>query len=101
MKYYDIETLTVEDLIELLKNGNDEHNNQLRVTKEGKVYLSEDIVGNEATYELAFRYETFASGNGYVGQDVNDWFINDLYNSLKENWVHFKQGKWRTYIDSF
>ena len=103
MKYYDISTLTVEDVKEMLTNGSDKHNNQVRVTKDGKVFLSQDIVGNDETDGLAFRYETFAFQNGYVGSGIekDKEFIAALYRSLKENWEQYKEGNSKTYIDVF
>ncbi len=44
IKAYDIRTITLEQFRMLIACGNDRHNNQIRVTKSGMVYLSEDIV---------------------------------------------------------
>ena len=44
IKAYDIRTITLEQFRMLIACGNDRHNNQIRVTKGGMVYLSEDIV---------------------------------------------------------
>ena len=67
IKAYDIRTITLEQFRMLIACGNDSHNNQIRVTKGGKVYLSEDIVGSEQLDDVALSFETFIAYNGYVG----------------------------------
>ena len=37
---YNIQTLTRDELVELIKNGDDNYDNQIRVTEDGYVYLS-------------------------------------------------------------
>jgi hypothetical protein len=67
IKAYDIRTITLEQFRMLIACGNDRHNNQIRVTKSGMVYLSEDIVGSEQLDDVALCFETFSAHNGYVG----------------------------------
>ena len=43
---YNIETLTIKELIELIKSGDDSKDNQIRVTKAGFICISQ-IVGAE------------------------------------------------------
>ena len=38
----------MDQIRELIANGDDTHHNQIRVDKSGYVYLSQDIVGSEA-----------------------------------------------------
>lgn len=97
-KRYNILTITISDLKELIANGDDRHDNQIRVTKDGQVFLSQDIVGADNIENIAFRFESFDAGNDYVGQQASedDEFINGLYNALKQNW---NDNCPRTYID--
>ena len=67
IKTYNIRTITLEQFRMLIACGNDSHNNQIRVTKRGMVYLSEDIVGSEQLDDVALSFETFSAHNGYVG----------------------------------
>ena len=67
IKAYNIRTITLEQFRMLIACGNDRHNNQIRVTKSGMVYLSEDIVGSEQLDDVALCFETFSAYNGYVG----------------------------------
>ena len=67
IKAYDIRTITLGQFRLLIACGNDSRNNQIRVTKSGMVYLSEDIVGAERLDDVAFSFETFLAHNGYVG----------------------------------
>ena len=58
MEQYDIRTITLEQFRHLIAHGDDKHDNQIRVTKSGMVYLS-DIVGADQLDNIAFRFETF------------------------------------------
>ena len=51
-------------------------------------------MGAEDIEELKFRFETFDSGNGYVGEDAaNDSkYIDVLYRALKMAWNGNKTG---------
>ena len=100
IKAYDIRTITLEQFRILIACGNDSHNNQIRVTKSGKVYLSEDIVGSEQLDDVALSFETFSAHNGYVvvkAAEDNSHVI-PLYYALIGNWT---SGCSHAYIDSF
>ena len=77
VKAYDIRTITLGQFRMLIACGNDSRNNQIRVTKSGIVYLSEDIVGAE---------------------QLDDRHVIPLYYALKRNWT---EGCNHAYIDSF
>ncbi len=100
VKAYDIRTVTLEQFRLLIACGHDSRNNQIRVTKSGMVYLSEDIVGAEQLDDVALCFETFSAHNGYVGVKAaeDDRHIISLYHALKENWAG---GCRHAYIDSF
>ncbi len=100
IKAYNIRTITLEQFRMLIACGNDRHNNQIRVTKSGMVYLSEDIVGSEQLDDVALCFETFSAHNGYVGVKAaeDNSHVIPLYYALIGNWV---DGCRHTYIDSF
>lgn len=100
IKAYDIRTITLEQFRMLIACGNDRHNNQIRVTKGGMVYLSEDIVGSEQLDDVALCFETFSAHNGYVGVKAaeDNSHVIPLYYALTGNW---RKGCSHTYIDSF
>lgn len=99
MKKYNINTLSIENVRELIKNGDDSHNNQIRVTKTGEIFLSQDIVGAVDIDNLAFRFESFDARNGYVGLEASqdDEYIHRIYNTLKKYW----KTPTETYIDNW
>lgn len=100
VKAYDIRTITLEQFRMLIACGNDSHNNQIRVTKSGMVYLSEDIVGSEQLDDVALSFETFSAHNGYVGVKAaeDNSHVITLYHALIKNWA---SGCSYTYIDNF
>lgn len=100
IKAYDIRTITLEQFRMLIACGNDSHNNQIRVAKSGKVYLSEDIVGSEQLDDVALSFETFSAHNGYVGVKAaeDNSHVIPLYHALIGNWT---DGCSHAYIDKF
>lgn len=100
VKAYDIRTITFEQFRMLIACGNDSYNNQIRVTKSGMVYLSEDIVGSEQLDGVALSFETFSAHNGYVGVKAaeDNSHVIPLYHALIKNWT---SGCSYTYIDNF
>lgn len=100
IKAYDIRTITLEQFRMLIACGNDRHNNQIRVTKSGMVYLSEDIVGSEQLEDVALSFETFSAHNGYVGVKAaeDNSHVIPLYYALISNWV---DGCRHKYIDNY
>lgn len=99
MIQYDISTMTLNDLKKLIASGDDTHDNQLRVTKNGKVFLSQTVAAESLT-RIAFRFETFDAGNNYVGKSAanDDNFIQSLYKVLISNWNNPSR---KTYIDNW
>lgn len=87
---------TTEDVANLLASKDDSQHRQVRVTKAGMAYLS-DEVGNQNIGNLAFRLETFVAGSGYVGDREDTKFAQIIERVLKKNWPHPSS----TYIDDF
>lgn len=87
-----------QDIADLLASGDDSTHTQLRVSQDGKAYLSKDI-GNDNLNGVALRFETWLAGNGYVGTDAsNDTeFVTRIFNALQNNWPNPKSD----FIDFF
>lgn len=79
--------LTIESVQKLIASKDDSEHRQIRVTKNGIVYIS-DIIGNQQTEDLLFRLETYQAGNDYLGlkasKDLN--WVRQVYHQLKNNW---------------
>ena len=95
---YNMKTLTRDELVELIRNGNDNHHNQIRVREDGTIFLS-SIVGAESIEGLRFRFETCDAGNGYVGVEAakDKEYIDALYKGLLKAWNNGRRG----YIDDW
>ncbi|MCW5824903.1 MAG: hypothetical protein KIT34_19050 [Cyanobacteria bacterium TGS_CYA1] len=90
------QAFTIEDVAKLLASKDDSQLRQLRVTKNGSAYIS-DEVGSENIDALAFRFEIWGVGNSYCGLEASQdasW-VRKVYNDLKENWPNPKS----TFID--
>lgn len=87
-KKYDMTTFTIEDMKELIYNGDDSHNNQIRVTNDGYIFLSEDKFGNEALENIRFYGHTFVRNNDYVGPNAAESVrhITYLYTIFTNAW---------------
>lgn len=82
---------TIENIAILIRSKDDSVHRQLRITKDGIAFLS-DEVGNTNTTGLACRFETWCAGNGYCGEDASKdlkW-IKIVYNDLKNNFPNPK-----------
>ncbi|WP_061534856.1 hypothetical protein [Collimonas arenae] len=90
--------LTKANIAALVATGDDSVHTQIRVSKVGKLYVSE-TVGSKEIDDLLFRLETNTAGNGYVGPDAakNTARIDRLYKVIKANWPVPSS----TYIDDF
>jgi hypothetical protein len=92
----DPSSFTLAAVRALIASKDDSRNRQLRVTKRGIAYLS-DEVGNRNIDDLAFRFETWNAGNGYCGAKAasDAKWVKEVFDDLKENWPNPKS----TYID--
>lgn len=96
---YNINTLTISEMKDLIASGDDTFNNQLRVTKAGEIYLSQGTVGAEDIDDLQFRFETIDAGGDWIGPNAaNDTkWINRLFTAATTHWKMKTTG----YIDSY
>lgn len=96
---------TIEDLINMIAQINDfESDHIIWVDNEGNVRITslpDNLTSSGWTIQnrktIKFRFETFTSGNGYLGKNAvqNTAWLNRLYNALINNWSKGIQG----YID--
>lgn len=92
------EPYTTQDVADLLSSKDDSQHRQLRVTKEGVAFLSDQYGSNDID-DLSFRLETWVAGNGYVGEAAakDAAFVRRIEQALRDNWPN-PNG---TYIDFF
>lgn len=94
----DPQEFTLENVRRLIASEDDSADRQIRVTQDGRAYLS-DVVGNKETDGLAFRLESLMQGNGYTGAAAaaDDQWVRRIYNVLRANWPTPRS----RYIDTF
>ena len=94
---YNVDSLTIDQLKELIRSGDDSHHNQIRINDKREIYLS-PVVGAQCLDGIIGRFETFDAGNRYVGPRAanDDEFINRIYIAIQK-WKEHP----RTYIDVF
>ena len=88
--------LTLENVKKLIASKDDSKNRQIRISKTGEVYIS-DEVGNVNIDNVLVRFETLMQGNGYLGIEASndETYVERIFNDLKENWPNPKS----SYID--
>nr|WP_259549244.1 hypothetical protein [Heyndrickxia oleronia] len=74
-----------EQLKEVLLNGDDRINNSLIVNNDGFLKLVPFSQVRNISY--AVRFETFDSGNGYVGKGASLYNLDEIYLSLLDAWA--------------
>lgn len=97
MLSYSMQTLTLKEFQKLIASADDSCDNQIRITKDGRIYISEEVVGAEDIEHLHSRYETYEAGNDYVGPNAaqDEAYVKRLYDEIKRNWDSGRKG----YID--
>ncbi len=98
-EYFIYEDFTKERFRELISNADDRIPNQLRVNKNGLIYISHEAVGSQDTLLVQFRYETYGAYNQYVGPKAasRKKYIDDEYEELLLAWKY--KHKVDDYID--
>lgn len=88
-----------ENLIEVIKNGDDSHNNVLVLNLDASFELINgdgiDDVKNVKGNNYIVRYETFNAGKDYVGKSASNdnKFIDRIYNKSLEYWNKYTETK--------
>lgn len=82
---YNVQTLTIEELANLIAQGDNFKDSQIRIKKDGTIFLSY-VVGMAQLDEIAGRFETFRANNDYVGAKAakNENYIKSLFLTIKE-----------------
>jgi hypothetical protein len=100
---FNAETITAAEIAELLKAGDEELPGSLRVNRKGKVFLSQDEVGSAGLDDIAFYFETFSAGLGFMGPEAETGDLEErLMVSIRENWALYQKFNHPAhYIDVF
>jgi hypothetical protein len=91
MNQYNVYSLTEDQLRELIRFGDDSKKNQIRIKRDGTIFLS-NIVGADNLGDIIGRFETFQPGNNYVGSKAasDDRYIKRLFLTIK-HWIDYPQ----------
>jgi len=89
---------TLENISKLIASKDDSKHRQLRVTKAGKAYISDDV-GCDNLQDITFRFEIFCKGNDYFGERASKdtKLVTRIFDALKKNWPNPKY----SFIDRF
>jgi hypothetical protein len=93
---------TIDELREVIKQGDDSKNNSLVLNLTGHFLLREFNQQLRDSPEVAVRHETFIAGGGYVGPKAaaDDHYIKSVYGAMLQCWVtHLESGEVHQYVD--
>lgn len=81
---YNVWTLTLDQLRDLIASGDDSHDNQIRIKIDGEIFLSSDVGADNLT-GIQARFDTFDAYNDYVGPRAaaDSKFIQRLFNAIQ------------------
>jgi uncharacterized LabA/DUF88 family protein len=98
-KYFINKDFTFERFRELISNADDRTLNQLRVNKNGLIYISNNAVGSQDLLSVQFRFETSGAYNQYVGPKAASRkdYITEEFKEVKLAWKY--KHKVDDYID--
>ena len=86
-----------KQLIDVIKNGNDDINNTLYLKLNGKfsLYFDAEIPFKNSGIDYIGAYETFSAGNGYIGKEAtkDKVHINNLFKIFLNSWLDYKEEK--------
>lgn len=87
MPKYNIRSLTIEQLTNLIAQGDNSRDSQIRIKKDGTIFLSY-VVNMDQLDEISGRFETFRANNNYVGMKAakDEKYIKSLFLTIKK-WV--------------
>lgn len=75
-----------EDVARIIASDDDSQNSQIRVSKDGRVYVEHVLFGEERLKGVLFRSETLCEGNGYLGPEAAEdpEYVREEYEKLKQ-----------------
>ena len=86
----------LKQLIDVIKNGNDDINNTLYLKSDGEfsLYFEDKILFKNSEIDYIGRYETFSAGKGYIGEEASkdEVHINDLFQIFLHSWLYYNEG---------
>ncbi len=84
------QSFTLDAVRQMIADADDNVHNQLRVSRQGKAWLSTLAVGGADIDGLLFRLETWAAGSGCVGPIAasDAVWVMQIYNALRDNWAN-------------
>jgi hypothetical protein len=83
------DSLTHDAVRQMIAAAQDRVHNQLRVGRDGRVWISSDAVGGADIDGLLFRLETWAAGSGCVGPVAasDAVWVTQIFNAIRDNWA--------------
>jgi hypothetical protein len=83
------DSLTHDAVRQMIAAAQDRMHNQLRVGRDGRVWISSDAVGGVDIGSLLFRLETWAAGSGCVGPVAasDAVWVAQIFNAIRDNWA--------------
>jgi hypothetical protein len=95
------EKLTMRSVQKMLASRDDSKHAQIRVSQDGLAYVEHVRWGTDRLEGVLFRTETYAAGNGYVGEEAarDPAWVRKVYELLKELRMAYKdlKTKWLRY----
>lgn len=85
MPKYNVHSLTIEELTTMIAQGDNSRDSQIRIKKDGTIFLSY-IVDKNQLDDISARFETFRANNNYVGAKAagNENYIKSLFLTVKD-----------------
>jgi hypothetical protein len=83
------DSLTHDAVRQMIAAAQDRVHNQLRVGRDGRVWISTEAVGGVDIEGLLFRLETWAAGSGCVGPVAasDAVWVTQIFNAIRDNWA--------------
>lgn len=84
--FNDPEQITMGDVQKIIASDDDSQNSQIRVSKDGRVYIDHVCFGEERLEGVLFRSETYGEGNGYLGPEAAEdpAYVREVHQDLKQ-----------------
>jgi transcriptional regulator with XRE-family HTH domain len=93
--FNDPEQITGENVQKMIASDDDSQNSQVRVSKDGRVYIDHVLFGEERLEGVLFRSETLCAGNGYLGPEAAEdpEYVREVFKDIKQLQKSYKAFK--------